>query len=189
MLVAGPGRRHPRAAPRAPRRVFSSSPRTAMSSSAADRAAAPLASLVGRWTGTSTLLRPWLTPVESTCAGTARVGTTAHGLWLTIEYEWALDGEPQQGFLLVGREPEGDAAHASWVDSWHQRAQPMASAGVVRADGTVEVRGRYAAPPGPDWGWRTVLAHTADDAFELTMINVTPDGEEAPAVRARYTRA
>ena len=50
------------------------------------------------------------------------------------------------------------------------------------ARGSVDVSGSYAAPPGPDWGWRTTLGPGPDETLRMVMYNVTPDGEEYLAV-------
>jgi hypothetical protein len=51
------------------------------------------------------------------------------------------------------------------------------------------VRGSYAAAPGPDWGWRTVIETAEDDSLRMVMYNLTPDGQEYLAVEAVYRRA
>jgi hypothetical protein len=153
----------------------------------------PLALLAGRWHGTSRLLTPWATPPEHRSDSTAEVTLVAGGRFATLAYTWAYEGKPCEGFLLVGREPEQDVAHASWVDSWHQSARPMTCVGTAAdtaaADGAmIDVRGAYAAQTGPDWGWRIVLDVPDDASLRLTMYNVTPEGEESLAVESRYAR-
>lgn len=54
--------------------------------------------------------------------------------------------------------------------------------------GVIDVRGSYAAPPGPDWGWRFIIA-PAQMSLGLVMYNITPAGQEALAVEASYVRA
>ena len=62
------------------------------------------------------------------------------------------------------------------------------------ADG--EPHQSYAAPTGPDWGWRTVIAPegagagagAGADAFSIVMYNISPDGEETLAFRNDYAR-
>jgi hypothetical protein len=149
----------------------------------------PLASHVGRWQGTNRLLTPWTTPAEHMSDATAEVALVANGRFATVTYTWAYEGKPCEGFLLIGREPKGDAAHAAWVDSWHQSAHPLKSVGTAPDARTLDVRGSYPAPEGPDWGWRTVVDATDDATLLVTMYNVTPDGEEMPAVECRYVRA
>ncbi len=91
--------------------------------------------------------------------------------------------------MLLGRESKQNVVNAVWVDSWHMSDKPMICAGTVDADtGTITVLGSYAAPPGPDWSWRTVIAPRGDDAFEVVMYNIAPGGEEAMAFRNVYER-
>jgi hypothetical protein len=151
--------------------------------------ATTLDTLVGRWTGTSRLWRPWVSPVESDSQSTASVDLTANGRFLTIEYTWACDGQDHQGFMLLGRESKGNVVNAAWVDSWHMSDKPLISTGTMDDDsGAITVRGDYAAPPDPDWGWRTEIKPRGDAAFEIVMYNITPQGEEMIAFRNRYER-
>ena len=60
--------------------------------------------------------------------------------------------------------------------------------GTPEMDGSISVRGTYAAPPGPDWGWRIVLGPHDGAALHLQMYNISPDGTEEVAVHAEYTR-
>ena len=51
------------------------------------------------------------------------------------------------------------------------------------------MRGNYAAPPDPDWSWRTEIKPRDDAAFELVMYNISPQGEEMIAFQNRYERS
>ncbi len=69
----------------------------------------------------------------------------------------------------------------------------MLCEGDIQPDGAARVKGSYAAPPGPDWGWRITIkppinAPGSGESFRMTMHNITPDGEEMLAVEAAYTR-
>jgi len=65
----------------------------------------------------------------------------------------------------------------------------MVCKGKIDGDGVITLVGSYEAPPGPDWGWRTVIEPVTDDSFKLLMYNITPEGEETIAVENRYSRA
>lgn len=147
-----------------------------------------LKKLAGKWAGTSRLYRPWLPPEasESESESAASVALAARGKFVTVEYTWAVDGEQQEGLLLLGCEDGADDATAVWVDSWHMSDKSLACRGEVDASGAVSVLGSYPAPPGPDWGWRTVVAPGTDGSFAIIMYNITPEGEEMIAFENRY---
>jgi hypothetical protein len=152
--------------------------------------ATPLAALAGRWQGTSRLVLPWNTPPESDSSSTAEVRVVAGGRFVTIAYTWEYEGKANEGFLLFGREKKTDAVHAAWVDSWHQGDRPLDSDGTVTADGGITVLGHFPAPPGPDWGWRTVVEASGDDAFRIAMYTIEPgSSEETLGFENRYVRA
>ncbi|HYP27065.1 MAG TPA: DUF1579 family protein [Blastocatellia bacterium] len=147
--------------------------------------------LVGNWTGTSRLYRPWLPPEtsESVSESTASVALAARGKFAAVEYTWAVDGEPQEGFLLLGCENGDDQVTSVWIDSWHMSDKSLACVGKADASGAVSVLGSYSAPPGPDWGWRTVISPEPDGSFAIIMYNISPEGEEMLAFENRYEPA
>ena len=55
------------------------------------------------------------------------------------------------------------------------------------AEGTITVRGSYAAPPGPDWGWRIETTPRAD-ALRITHTNIDADGKDL-AAEGVYSRS
>lgn len=90
----------------------------------------------------------------------------------------------------MGYEKERGVVTAVWVDSWHMASKAMVCEGSSGlGGGRVELRGTYAAPPGPDWGWRTVLDPGDGNTFRMVMYNVSPDGNEDLAVEAVYRRS
>jgi len=147
----------------------------------------PLLRLSGRYAGPSRL---WMSPDDPPhdCASTAVVSGAIGDRFVQIDYRWAFEGQPQEGRLLLGYEAQGEGVTIVWADTWHMGDALMVCRGQVDPGGTVAVRGSYAAPPGPDWGWRIEIAPAGDDAFQIDMYNVTPDGQEALAVRATYER-
>ena len=55
---------------------------------------------------------------------------------------------------------------------------------------TLAVQGSYAAPPGPDWGWRIEITPEPAGALRIKMYNIWPGGaQEALAAEATYTRS
>jgi hypothetical protein len=101
---------------------------------------------------------------------------------------WALQEDEHEGLIIFGHERESDTLTATWIDSWHMSDKVMLSREIERNPDAISVMGYYAAPPGPDWGWRTVITPDTD-SFQMTMYNVTPDGEETFAVGVTYRRA
>ena len=141
----------------------------------------------GRWNGVNTLHDPH-TKAPDESASTAIVTPLLKGTFLRLDYTWEYDGEPQDGSLLIGGVAAEGVATAHWVDTWHMGEDVLACTGERRDHGGISVCGTYAAPPGPDWGWRIELIPQDGDALRIQMFNVTPDGVEAPAVEAAYRR-
>lgn len=149
-----------------------------------------LRSLTGSWTGTNVLHRPWLEgpAAVSDSASRATITSAVNGTFLSIAYDWVLDGERHEGLLLVGVLADAEQVRAAWTDSWHMRDDVMRCTGRVD-EGRVDMFGTYVVPGHPDWGWRTRITPHDADSFDLVMYNVTPDGQETLAVDCRYTRA
>jgi hypothetical protein len=146
-----------------------------------------LAACAGGWVGTSRLQDPH-SDVPDESHSTVTITTVLGGRFLRLDYDWAYRGAPQQGSLLIGHETPESAVTAQWIDTWHMGDKVMSCRGTVEEDGAISVRGSYAAPPGPDWGWRTVITPGAQ-RLRLVMYNITPDGKEELAVEGEYARA
>lgn len=142
--------------------------------------------LLGHWSGESHL---WMDPSQPPLASPSRMAVTptANGKFLSLSYDWVYEGKEQQGLLLVGDGNKDSVATAAWVDSWHQSGKVMQLIGAVAGE-TLSVTGHYAAPPGPDWGWRLSVHVSAAGELVLEMHNVPPGGEAELAVRAVYRR-
>ena len=146
-----------------------------------------LAARAGRWQGSSRLHDPH-TGKPDDSASTAVVTTLLGGRFIRLDYDWSYQGVAQEGSLLIGFQSVLGKATVHWIDSWHMSDGVMACEGAAEPDGTIDVRGSYAAPPGPDWGWRIELRSGDGSSFRVVMHNVTPDGQEALAVEAAYER-
>ncbi|MCA9919162.1 MAG: DUF1579 family protein [Anaerolineales bacterium] len=142
--------------------------------------------LAGSWQGTNHL---WLDPTQPAreSVGTAVLQPIAQQKFLSLHYTWADDGQPQDGQLMVGQ--DGPQMQATWVDSWHMQDKMMILTGATQPDGSLSVTGSYAAPPGPDWGWRITLQPESQNRFTFRMHNITPEGEEMLAVEVKFSRA
>ena len=148
-----------------------------------------LAPLVGNWSGTNHL---WFFPGDPvhTSETTLKVSWVAQGQFMLLQYTWTFDGAPQDGVLLLGQ-ASGETVQVRWIDSFHTQEKFMSfeqPAGEPAGEpGAVTVKGSYAAPSGPDWGWQIAIA-PQDNQFQIIMHNITPDGEAFLAVEATYTR-
>lgn len=147
-----------------------------------------LGQCVGGWRGVNRLQDPH-TGAPDDSAGSAVVTTLLEGRFVRMDYSWAYQGTDQEGSLLIGYQSDRARVTAHWIDSWHMSDGVMPCEGRVEPDGSVVVRGSYVAPPDQDWGWRIELKPADTSTLTLTMYNITPKGEEALAVEARYERA
>ena len=144
-----------------------------------------LADLTGRWTGTNKLWFMPKDPVRESDA-TAEVEVVGRGALTILTYTWSYEGEPQDGALMIRRGQDG--VQLVMLDTWHTGSQFMDFRHDPEHEGLVSVHGTYGAGEGPDWGWRITVEAEESDAFVMRMFNITPDGEEAPAVEATFTR-
>jgi hypothetical protein len=146
-----------------------------------------LIAYTGNWQGINSL---WLSPKDPAqeSATTLSILPTLKKKFIEVKYTWAYDGQPQEGILLVGYETERQLATTVWADSWHMGEKIMQCQGVIQENGGIDVRGLYQVPTGPDWGWRIVVDPEGKNTLNLIMYNITPEGEEALAVKAVYSK-
>jgi hypothetical protein len=143
--------------------------------------------LLGEWAGANQL---WLAPGEAAheSATMASVSSVAQGQFITIAYTWAFEDEPHDGLIIFRPDPDNGPANSVWLDSWHVKNDIMFCDGTLNDRGVLLLEGSYAAPPGPDWGWRIEIERDASDSLVIRMINISPVGQEALAVLAQYRR-
>jgi hypothetical protein len=143
--------------------------------------------LVGEWHGTKQLYLepPPAAPKLSHAALT--VTSIAGGNFLQFNYTWTFDDEQQTGVLLFGYDDE-HAASAAWVDSFHMSSKIFLCTGTV-AECAAQMRGSYAAPPGPDWGWTIAIRSISATEFQILMHNISPEGQEDLAVQIDCKRS
>lgn len=144
----------------------------------------PLIDLAGRWRGTSVFQDP-SNNLQDESLSTATITPIVHGRFVRFDYTWAYNGKPQEGSFLIGLVRSTSALTMHWIDSFHMSDVVMACQGTIDEAGTIDVRGSYAAPPGPDWGWRTVFTLTPN-SIRMVMFNIWPEGKEELAVEAEY---
>lgn len=143
--------------------------------------------LIGEWQGAKQLyLEPPPAPAASS-PSKCSVRAIAGGSFLQLEYAWAYEGEAQSGVLLFGYDEE-NAASGAWVDSFHMSSKIFSCTGSA-ADGSAALLGSYAAPPGPDWGWRITIRSVSPNELAIVMHNISPEAQEDLAVEINYTRS
>ena len=145
-----------------------------------------LAACAGRWQGTNRLHTPDTGFLDDT-PGTLEVTPILGGRFVRLDYTWRWDDQPQSGAMIVGHEDKANVDTAYWVDTWHNSDKGMLCRGPAGSGDSMTVAGTYAAPPGPDWGWDIVLTPKPGESFEIVMHVYTPEGEQGPAVEAKYT--
>jgi len=144
--------------------------------------------LLGNWTGTKRL---WMVPPPdppAVSAAALAVTPVARGRFLALAYAWSFEGRAQEGLIVIGNDNDAETATAAFVDSFHMGDRIMQCTGTVDAGGVASVLGHYAAPPGPDWGWRIAVSPSGAAGLRIAMFNIAPDGTEFPAVLADFTR-
>lgn len=163
-----------------------------------------LAPLSGSWQGRN-LMRFMPTDEYQESGSTATVKATARD-FVTLEYTWSYEGQPQNGLLLLGSGPKADVGPTSdgtgasgarpsenhveavWVDSFHSTPTWLTLSGTVDDDGVVRLTGSYPAPEGPDWGWQIHIDPGDGNGGRMTMHNVVPGYDPYQAVEATYLR-
>ena len=146
-----------------------------------------LLTCAARWRGTSALQDPE-TGAPDAAPSTAIVTPVLAGRFVRLDYTWAYRGKSQEGSMLIGHVAESGLVTVHWIDTWHMSDKVMACQGRTNERGVIDVHGSYAAPPGPDWGWRIVIT-PGQKTLGIVMYNITPAGQEALAVEASYVRA
>jgi hypothetical protein len=145
-----------------------------------------LQGLSGHYTGrTSTWLDPPNPP--DVADGELHAGPLAGGRWLRLEQLGSVAGTPHSGEMLLGYDGGAKQFELCWVDSFHTAGAMILSRGSPRDDGVIAVTGSYAAGE-ERWGWRTELFLRPNGDLESRAINITPAGQESPALETLWTR-
>jgi len=146
-----------------------------------------IAACKGHWAGRYVLQDP-TNNIADDSESSLSVVTVLFGRFVRMDYDWSYQGKPQEGSILIGRNPKSGEVTAHWIDTWHNGYGAMASTGADSDGDSLELRGSYPAPPGPDWGWRTVITPGAG-SLDVLMYNVWPEGKEEIAAEMRYSVA
>ncbi len=143
--------------------------------------------LAGTWAGKNRLqLSP--TTVPDVSDSTLTVTPVLKDRFVRLDYTWRFGHAPQEGCFILGFDSGTKEASAFWIDSFHMGEKGMDLRGTVDGEGQIHLVGSYKAPPGPDWGWRTVIIPNSDN-LRLVSYNISPNGEEDLAVEGDFTKA
>jgi len=142
-----------------------------------------LTALVGVWDG---VYRLWLEPgvLRSESPARATIRPVLDGRYVVHDYEWADQGAPQHGTMLLGSDGD-DVWPVAWIDTWHTGRSIMPCKGDAGPDATV--LGSYAGG-GETWGWRTTWAMPDADHLVVTAWNLSPQGQQDKATETTYER-
>jgi len=138
--------------------------------------------LAGTWSGTKQL---WLDPAQppSTHRFSAQGAVIAGGSFLRLSYAWSQGTRLDEGEMVIAPNVADGAVCINWVDSFHSSRDILVCRREPSPAGALVGRGSYAAPPGPDWGWRITLRLNAEGEMDILMHNIWPEGREDIAVR------
>ncbi len=144
-----------------------------------------LANSIGSWSGDSTLHMSWMPEGQRTETGPSKlhIDLDKDKHYAVLTYTWTYKGNQEEGQMLIASGKSETTI--GWVDSWHQNSAVMILRGAVSDD--VACKGSYKVQGHPDWHWRIALAMDGTK-LKLTMFNISPEGEEEPAVECAYTK-
>jgi hypothetical protein len=135
----------------------------------------------GDWRGGYDL---WLMPTspKESSESTAEINNGV------MNYQWAQGEKSHQGAFDFGG--SGKEANFSWSDSFHSSNAAMKGSGSLSEDGSKLVfMSHYSAGDDqPEWGWRTEFTFSDPQTLKMEAHNITPEGQEALAVRCDYVK-
>ncbi|MDM8175898.1 DUF1579 domain-containing protein [Olivibacter sp. LS-1] len=143
---------------------------------------------VGHWKGTYRLVLSWLPNPDFISVSNMVIKSIANDKFLMLSYDWQHEGVGQDGLILIGNINKQAGVTASWVDSWGMSGKIMNCYGTINQQGDIILLGSYEVPDNPDWGWRIEIPCPNDNALQILMYNISPEGEEFLAGDTNYTR-
>jgi hypothetical protein len=97
-------------------------------------ALAELNNLIGKWQGANQL---WLFPGDLVrlSHSLAELRAISHNQFSELRYTWAADGQPQEGWIILGQPTNSTQVKAVWLDTWHMAHQFMLLMYNITSDG------------------------------------------------------
>lgn len=99
-----------------------------------------IAASKGPWSGRYVLQDP-MNNIADDSESSLTVVPVLRGRFVRLDYTWAYHDDPQEGSMLIGRNPKSGGVTAHWIDTWHNGTGAMACTGTDSDGGTLEVRG------------------------------------------------
>lgn len=143
---------------------------------------------VGHWKGTYRLVLSWLPNPDFFSVSNMVIKSIANDKFLMLSYDWQHEDVGQDGLILIGNINKQAGVTASWVDSWGMSGKIMNCYGTINQQGDIILLGSYEVPDNPDWGWRIEIPCPNENALQILMYNISPEGEEFLAGDTNYTR-
>ncbi len=144
-----------------------------------------LKSLEGRWSGRATTFTGPETRFEDPWTVSFRLLQGGH--FALQEHSIQVDGADHQGWALLGQTADQGDFTMTLADSFHTAGTGLlVSKGKLDPTGKLSVLGHYQAGT-EQWGWKTQMQVSAD-TLVIAVFNISPDGQEYPAIDARLTR-
>lgn len=143
-------------------------------------------SMAGQWRGKNVLHDPETNQPEES-ESTLTWTPILDNRFFRVDYTWKYRGSPQEGMYLIGYEDGGRTISLHWIDTWHMGNQVMALNGSADEAGGFAALGSWGPADAP-WGWRIAIRPGEGGSLRMEMTNITPDGQEYPAVEAVYRR-
>ncbi len=128
----------------------------------------------GQWSGTvDTWLDPSAAPTRNEI--TATTSRLLDGTCVQIDYRSHVGDSRSDGLMILGKDIHTGRLSLTWIDTFHTGSNVMNFA----ADESGSLHGAYAA--GEEvWRWRIVVH--AGEKLRIQHFNISPAGEEAPAI-------
>jgi hypothetical protein len=98
---------------------------------------------LGNWSGKNQLLHK---ADEYISGSSAQVALIGQGHFVSIQYTWAIEDEPQDGLIVFHGGVNRQLPRSFWLDYWHSNNEIMLCSTTSNEPGQISLVGSYAAP-------------------------------------------